>query len=177
MYSIHCRIKYRCAENSIHILCVSVSSGFHCKLMLMLSQVFMHLALLLIWASMWPIKVFDAYVISMCNWSRWVNITMGQSLHSIDIGLKISLLFKEVTYYSIDRLHKMKTMTTLNEVELRGCNPNQKYPICLGCRLEIPQTSITDSTSLLVHVKHFVQVSFNAILVSIQLSSLTKSRF
>lgn len=88
--SIDCRLKYRCAENSIHILCASVSNGFHYKSMHMLSQASMYLALLLIWASMWPIKVFDVYAISLCNWSRWVGVFLI-SLWSIDLGLKIPL--------------------------------------------------------------------------------------
>lgn len=69
--------------------------------------------------------------------------------------------FKEVTYHSIDHLQNMKTITILNEVELRGCNPNQKYPICLGCQLNVPQTTLTDSTSILINVKHFIQVGCN----------------
>lgn len=172
-YSIDSRIKCRCAESSIHILRASVSSGFHCKSMYMLSQASMHLALLSIWASMWPIKVFDVCAISRCNWSRWVRgvlISLAMTLNQIPFLPCFEL--KEVTYYSIDRLHKMNTMTTLNEMELRGCNSNQKYPICLGCQLNVPQTTITDSTSLLVNVKHFIQVGFHVLLVLV----LTKSR-
>lgn len=69
----------------------------------------------------------------------------------------------------------MKTIAVLNETELRGCSSNQKYPICLGCQLNVPrQTTLTDSTSILINVKHFIQVGlviylFNFLVAAIKM--------
>lgn len=62
-------------------------------------------------------------------------------------------------------------------MELRGCNPNQKYPICLGCQLKVPQTTLTDAASILINVQHFIQVGFAISLNFIDFVQLMDKKF
>ena len=105
------------------------------------------------------VRNFRVQLVKVCNFHIWCQ----NRWFLLKNPIFIILLFKEVIYYSIDRSQKMKTMTVLNEMELRGCSSNQKYPICLGCQLKIPQTSLTDSTSMIINVRYFIQVGYTLV--------------
>lgn len=65
---------------------------------------------------------------------------------------------QEATYYSYDQTRKTKSIVILSESEVRGCNQNQKHTLCLGCKIKVPQTSPSDSCSIIIKVRHFIRV-------------------
>ncbi|XP_031636734.1 arrestin domain-containing protein 1-like [Contarinia nasturtii] len=67
-------------------------------------------------------------------------------------------LIKEVVYFSYDQTRKRKSIIVLGETGMRGCNQNQKYPICLGCQIKVPQTSPSDCSSMIIKVRHFIKI-------------------
>lgn len=57
-----------------------------------------------------------------------------------------------------DQLQTKQSTVILDELEMRGCGQNQKYPICLGCQLQVPETSSSDSASMIIKIRHFIRV-------------------
>lgn len=63
------------------------------------------------------------------------------------------LQFQEVTY-----IPDLKSTSILREKKLRGCDKNQKHTTCLGCQITVPQTSPSDSSSVIIKIRHFIRV-------------------
>lgn len=52
----------------------------------------------------------------------------------------------------------LKSTSILKEKKLRGCDQNQKHTTCLGCQIKVPETSASDSSSIIIKIRHFIRV-------------------
>lgn len=89
-----------------------------------------------------------------------VQRTLQWRLERLGLENKPRLPFslQEVTYFSYDHARMTKSIVILCENEIRGCGQNQKHPICLGCQINVPQTSPSDNSSVIIKVRHFIRV-------------------
>lgn len=79
----------------------------------------------------------------------------GSKKHTFPYVYKSNAIYspQEVTY-----IPDLKSTSILKERKLRGCDQNQKHTTCLGCQIKVPETPASDSSSIIIKIRHFIRV-------------------